>query len=437
MNLKNFNYPHTLAISIIGACTLLTACFPDNEGNEKATIYRVNQMTQDVMKEFYLWYDEVPTVDPTDYDDPQEYLNQLTYKQYDKWSFIISHKEFNDYFEKGEFAGHGFQLSIDVNNQFWIAFVFKNSDLYPQGVRRGWRIDKINGSAVTLENYDQLMGADEVGVSNVFTFQLPNGSTQDITSTKKPIAINAVLQYDTLHVANKIVGHLVYQTFIEPSIPELEEAFSFFQQTNVSELILDLRYNGGGDMVPETFLANCIGGLNFNGQKYHTLKHNDSFSGWDTTVYLQANDFSINLDPKRFFVITSKNTASASESVISGLNPYMEAILIGDNTHGKPVGMEGISYQQIDRKVADYLLFAISFKIINSVNESDYFDGLPVDKVVSDDLIHDFGDRNEAALKEAISYIETGHFSTTSVKKDGRPQPYLPLKGFQQIRQAY
>jgi C-terminal processing protease CtpA/Prc len=112
------------------------------------------------------------------------------------------------------------------------------------------------------------------------------------------------------------------------------------------------------------------------------------------------------LSLSRIVIICTRETASASETVINGLKPFLDVKLVGDTTNGKPTGMNVWSY-------ADKFIFApITFKMVNSAGQGDFFAGFPPDKYVVDDITHDFPDRNESCLKEAISYLETGSFST-------------------------
>jgi hypothetical protein len=123
---------------------------------------------------------------------------------------------------------------------------------------------------------------------------------------------------------------------------------------------------------------------------------------------------SYSLSLPRIVVITTRLTASASEAVMNGLDPHLNIISVGDTTNGKPVGMNGWTCGN------KYFFWPITFKLVNSSNEGDYFDGIAPNKIATDDITHDFIDRNEECLKEAILYLETGSFSSKGAKDFSR-----------------
>ena len=334
----------------------------------------------------------------------------------DKWSFITTIQAFQSYFKAGEYLGFGFGYSYDETGKSYIAFVFKDSELYTNGVRRGWQIAAIDGKSIQpFENLSPLMGEDISGVTRTFTFIKPDLTTIDVTATKDTVTINSVLAADTLHISGHIVGHLVFQTFIEPSATELDSAFSFFQSVNADRLIVDLRYNGGGDLDIATKLGSQIGGSSLNDQTFIKFTHNDKMKQYDASLNFVNEDYALALGSVIF--LTSKGSASASEALISGLKPYMNVVQIGDNTYGKPVGMHTWLY-------GNYAFLPVSFRMVNADGETDYFDGLPANDIVPDGLKYDFNDRREERLAAAIYYIENGTFP--SLKKSVTPNMPVP-----------
>ncbi len=111
----------------------------------------------------------------------------------------------------------------------------------------------------------------------------------------------------------------------------------------------------------------------------------------------------------RLIVITTRSTASASENLINGLKPYLDVKTIGDNTSGKPVGMQGTDFQ------STYMFWPITFSVTNAEDKGDFFDGFAPEKLVPDDITHDWNDRRELCLKEAIYYLENGSVSTKGI----------------------
>ena len=142
------------------------------------------------------------------------------------------------------------------------------------------------------------------------------------------------------------------------------------------------------------------------------------------TTKFQPPDFPLDLG--RLLVIASGRTASASELLINGLRPFMDVLLVGENTHGKPVGSRPFRY-------GGYAISPISFKVINDQGEGEYFGGFPVDAQVADDVTHPFGDLEEARLKEALNFVKSGAFTVAGGARTASPTPdkAIELKGFQ------
>jgi carboxyl-terminal processing protease len=367
-----------------------------------------------LMRQWYYWYDLMPTIKKENYADPYQLLEAMKYKTLDKWSFVADYNEFVAEMQ-GEFVGHGIRVGLDDSGKARIAMIYSGSPLYKvNGVRRGWIVKSVNGYDIAkiltdkdAAAYNTAFGASTAGVTNKFVFTKPDGTDIEISSVKTSFTINSVLLYDTLHLSTGITGHLVFESFISPSPAELAAAFKFFEENNIKDLILDLRYNSGGYLSVAQTLATEIGGkpLANSGSVFGVLKYNDKNQDQNYS-YKFDKSVQVNISLTRLIVISSRLTASASEAVMNGLKPFMNIITIGDTTSGKPVGMNG---WQVGEK---YFFWPITFKIVNKDNEGDYFNGIIPDKLVSDDITHDFNDRNELCLKEAIKYIETGTFST-------------------------
>jgi carboxyl-terminal processing protease len=428
--MKKMNFIRILLISFIVLSFYTTSCW-DNQHSDTESITSLNKNILDLMQDKYLWYNQVPTnVNPDDYDDPNEFLDALLYKPIDKWSFLITEEEYIQYFVEAKFYGHGFSFGADQLGKLRVAYLFDSTDLYSAGVRRGWIIKKINGTAVNINvDVSELLGSSEPGVTNVFLFEKPDGTEVEISSTKGEVAMNEVLYCDTLHVSDKIVGYLVFNGFIGYAKEELTKAFTFLKNAEANELIVDLRYNGGGDVDISTYLASLIGGSTTSGKLYTKMANNDKNTDSDKLINFTNEASALNLN--RVFFITTSGSASASEAVINGLEPFMPVYLIGTQTHGKPVGMEGYQFRN-----SNYIIFPITFKLTNASGYGDYYDGLPVDKESPDDVTHDFGDRNEECLKQTLYYIQNGSFISTK-----SASPILTykhkLKGLRQFDAAY
>ena len=380
--------------------------------SEKELELQAARAVYDLMTDWYLWYDSMPFINKEDYTNPESMMSAMRYLPRDIWSYVGLYEDFQSYFEEGVYEGHGFSYMGDEAGNYWILFVYKNSDFYKAGVRRGWIILKVNGTTIPPQaNLSDYMSE----TTDVFLFLKPDGSTVEITSTRKLITINPVLHADTLHVDGKIVGHIVFNSFIEPAIAELDSIFSSFKDLGVQELILDMRYNRGGQMNVAQKLASLIAGSSHAGKVFVEYIYNDKRHE-ENRDYLIQNEIN-SLSLSELIVLTSGSTASASEAIINGLKPYMTVTTIGSPTYGKPVGMNVWRY-------ADYYVFVpVTFRLVNALGEGDYYAGLPVDSNMDDGLEWDFSDRNEIYLKEAIYYLSNGTLTGTSMPL----KSYIPL----------
>jgi carboxyl-terminal processing protease len=397
--------------------------------------YTTDEMARDelydVMNQDYLWYNLMPAVVKEDYKTPYTLLEAMRYKALDRWSFIQTYEEFIAMYS-GSFVGHGIRIGLDPSDQTRIVQIFSESDLFKKGVRRGWIIKNLNGTPLApiflsgdAAAYNSLIGPAQAGITNTFDFQTPEGKDSTITTTKSSIILNTVITADTLHLSTGVTGYLVFDQFIPPSNAELDTAFSFFRKSNITSLIVDLRYNGGGDLNVLTNMASYIAGSARINLPFINFTYNDKLLSENSTFKFRSVSAPVNVSKLVF--ITTRYTASASEDLINGLRPYFNANLvsIGDTTDGKPVGMNLIQYSN------SYMFWPITFNVLNSEGHNDFFAGIAPQKYVTDDVTHDFGDKNEACLKEAIYYLENGSFSSKggyiyrpSVQFSEKPEKY-------------
>ncbi len=366
-----------------------------------------NEALLDYMKEWYLWYDSMPDVSAKNFATHQELLDTLIYKPLDRWSFIQKTSEYNDYYTRGIYTGHGIGLRWNTEGNLKVAYIFDDSDLKGSGVSRGWEITAINGNDITPgQPIDtSILGPDEEGMQNSFTFRNLSGIAQTLTSSKKIIDINSVLYSDVIDVAGKKAGYFVLQSFTEASQDELTTLFSGFANEDIDELIIDLRYNSGGVVDVANYLGNLFfGEVAFKGT-FLKFIYNEKKS--DRNVELRFDPEINSIIVPRVFFITSRSTASASEVLINSIKPYDDRIsmnIVGDTTHGKPVGM-------IAKQFTDYTLVPVTYYMYNRDNEGEYFNGLAPDFYVADDLDEAFGSQEEDCLLEVLYYIENGTFS--------------------------
>lgn len=414
-----------ISLLLIISLIILGSCKKKDEPSSEVTPAMARDSLYYIMKTYYYWYNLMPLVDKEVYSDPYELLEGMRYTELDKWSFVADYDEFLDEME-GTFVGHGIRVSLSEDKKARIAQIYKNSPLYPEGVRRGWIIKSINGfdlAKILLDNdnaaYNTAFGEPVEGVTNNFVFEDPDGITKNVSSTKKSFTINSVILYDTIWLdpaGTKKAGHLVFESFILPSQQELQTAFAFFKANGVSDLILDLRYNSGGYLDIAQQLASYIGGSTLIGKTFAMLQYNNKLQAANQTYQFKTSSYSISLP--RIVVITSRLTASASEAVMNGLSPHITVASVGDTTNGKPVGMNGWPCGE------KYFFWPITFKLVNSTGDGDYFAGFIPDQLATDDVTKDFDDPEEKCLKEAILYLKTGSFSGKGPGSFSRSKQY-------------
>lgn len=422
----------SLTTLITGACKKdvpPVVVTPTLTADEQARDYLYTKMNSN-----YFWYNLMPVVVKENYPDPYKLLDAMKYKKLDRWSFVETYAQFQVQ-NQGGFVGHGISLGLDPYKNVRIAQIYSNSPLYSKGVRRGWIVKKLNGTDLapifTANDgtaYSNLIGASQAGITNTFLFQTPAGKDSTITSTKASFTLNTVIIADTLHLKSGITGHLVFDEFIPPSNQELMTAFSYFSQNNIKDLIVDLRYNGGGDISVLTNLASYIAGAPKFNTPFLKLTFNDKNTASNKTYNFNSVAYPLSLT--KLIVITTRGTASASEDLINGLRPILDVKCFGDTTNGKPVGMVGVQYK------TDYMFFPITFSLVNSADFGDFYKGIAPEKYVIDDITKDWNNRNESCLKEAIYYLEHGSVSAKALSVNHQPSIRFS-EGTEKINNAY
>ncbi len=415
------------------------SCGGDRAGDlikapNSCSIESENEFVYEYMKSTYLWSDKIKHIDYMDakYRSIEILLEDLKYKELDKWSYITSTKSYDQYFEDGQYVGLGFSQAIDADkNESIIRFVYPNSPADKANLKRGDKILKINRLSIkdiqTYNLWTTIYGESEVNVSvNLYVLD-KFGNHKDINISKDIVSIKTVLYKDVLKIDNKNIGYLLFQSFIEPSIQELDEAFEYFVNNSVDELILDLRYNGGGRVDVANHLASLIGGNLVAFKIFAKMRHNKNspYSDYEIPYQIfQKNSLSLN----RVFVITTQNTCSASELVINSLRATpngIEVITVGESSCGKPVGMYGTNF-------CDKHISPIQFSIQNADDKGEYFDGIAPTCSEIDKIDRDFGDINESMLKTALYYIKNDQcLIETNSRGIKKKYKQIPLEGFQ------
>ena len=309
----------------------------------------------------------------------------------------------------------GFGVSLSTRNvdHVFVAQVFAASAASDAGFVRGDEIIAIGTSTADLipistllasNGFGDALGPSEAGVQRVFQVLTQTGVTEQRTVIKRTYSIDPVPEYKIIERPGLTpIGYVNLRTFISPAEAPLRTAFRAFRTRSVTDVIVDLRYDGGGLVsVAETLAKLLASGR--DGQPMYSSRFNSRHTNDQRTV-LFANDADAVSGLNIAFIATDR-TASASELVINILEPYANVAIVGATTFGKPVGQI-----PFDQKGCDVRLRLIAFKHVNRDNEGDFFAGLPNATfsdafcAASDDLVHPQGDAAEASVATAIHWI--------------------------------
>ena len=316
----------------------------------------------------------------------------------------------------------------------FIEVVTPGSSADKAGLKRGMLITKVDGQSVTEANFRSMLEKCYYGPS---VRVLPNriawsdtGAMQlepmaETTLTAETFTDPAVYRGEVVEVGRKRVGYLLYMGFEADFDTDLVEAFKLFRDSNIEELVVDLRYNGGGSVRSSTLLATLIIGEEFRGQTYCRMLYNAQRTAkGETGVYRigdsQVPDGKFVYQPiadavgqavnlKRIYVICSENTASASELLVNGLRGFdLDVRLVGMRTNGKNVGMEGYVDHKVDGE--EYTFMPITFYSENAKGFRDYSDGFVPDVEFDDSkyVPGDFATEDDAYFYIVSLWIQTG-----------------------------
>jgi carboxyl-terminal processing protease len=424
---------------LAGACNAPPTA-PDSLTSDCSPVGQ-NRFVRDNLRDIYYWYRNVGNANPAAYPSPEDYLDALRYRPLDtSFSFIAGQAADTAFFSESQFIGFGFSSQLLANDDLRVSDVFASSPAAEAGLERGARFLEISGRTVAdvvgRGDLGSIFGRSEVGVAVSIRFRDRRGVEKSATMVKRVVTIPTVSYTATYPVAGRTVGYIVFRNFVTPSSAALDAAFAQLKAAGANELVLDLRYNGGGLVSVAQHLAGLIGGSRTRDQIFVQFIHNDRYSARNFAYGFAEPPSALGLE--RLFVITTRASASASELVINGLRPYLRVVVVGDNTFGKPVGQYSFTF-------CDKVLHPVSFSTQNARGEGDYFSGLVPDCRAADDLTHAFGDPAEASLAQALGFVQSGQctlrlVSQADTQARGRPaEPLQPHRenGWQQLVGAY
>ncbi len=395
-----------ILISLVLVFTLSACEWSSGDDNQGYTCSARDQkrFVRDAADYWYLWNDLLPKKTKVSrYESPVDLLDDLISVQpLDTFSYLTSAVADAAFFGAGEYIGFGFSRKFLASDDVRLTRVFTGSPAEAAGFARGQRIVALNGRSIA--DIEAAEGIDEVldGATVEFTMLEADGVTEfTVEVTRDIVTIDPLPQTQLIPTqAGPPVGYLELAAFINTANAPLETAFADFQANGVTDVIVDLRYNSGGLVATADLLANLLGGSVAENLPFtRTLYNPDRSEDFDTETVFELLANSINLS--RLVVITTASTASASEIIINGMEPHVEVTVVGDQTFGKPVGQIGLVF-------CGAALRLTAFQTVNANDFGDYFDGLPADCPVADDLSVPVGDGGDPNLVAALGYLETG-----------------------------
>ena len=381
------------------------------------------------MSKNYLWSDEMPE-SPDMSAAPATFYTNLLYEygntSGDRFSQIVNVANVNNTPQ----AGYDYVFLSTVGSQYiyaYINYVVEGSPAESAGIKRGDIFLRVNGVKLTRSNYSGLM--QEMASTHTLTRGSITENNSLIDADDVTVSVGYVqddpIFLEKIHtIDGKKIAYLVYNSFTpdngDGSLEYdrlLNAIFGKFKTEGVTDLVLDLRYNGGGVLSSATNLASMITSMDNVGKVFMNRTYNNNLqkeylNKYGEEYFIDRFVGSVNGENKnhlglnKLYVLVSYRTASASELIINGLKPYLDVVLIGrDKTVGKNVG--ALVVNPTDVRIP-WTLHPIIVKISNSENYSDYANGFTPDIYENEYDIKDpkaLGDVNEKLLSKALSDI--------------------------------
>jgi carboxyl-terminal processing protease len=417
---------HTTLKALVAGAALLAAC---GKSQDPCSSDNLKLETLQIASSWYLYPDLLPTlVDLGAFAGPADLLDGLTFQARSQgldrfWSYTTTPAAQQAFFTDGTFVGFGVNLLTRTDGSgtghLFVSQVYTGSAADLAGFKRGDEIVAI-GAADPLTPVSTLIASDTVGdalgpatagIQRLFDV-LPADGTPMVrramtkgTYNLDPVPRWLVIDRSTLIPPLPPAGYVALRSFITPAETPLQQAFADFQAAGVKDVIVDLRYDGGGRIGTAELLANLLGG---------GLATKPMFE-LDYNVFNQGSNFvdtfapvAATLTPDHVAFLVSGATASASELVPNALAPYLPVLLVGHQTYGKPVGQVGFQDSQ-----CGLVVNLVSFRLTNSAGNTNYYGGLPYSGfpgcavAADDDLTKDTWDPTEGQTAAALAMLQT------------------------------
>lgn len=358
------------------------------------------------MLDYYLFSNRVEVnPDLSSIASPEQVTTSLRVQPEDDFSYMADESAYSAFFNEGEVFGYGWNFARASNGSWFFSLIEPGSPLDQAGVNRGDQLLSINGNVIDdtffpgTNEFSSVTYPADTSITIDVEIRNSASNIQTLSVGREQYNLQTVLQSTVLETNGVSVGYLAFYQFLQTSTAELDQAFELFADSGISELVLDLRFNGGGRVDVANELASYIIGTGRSSDIFARFSYNDKY---------QDNNFSINYIDQvtapqlnRLFVLQSGNTCSASELVVNSLRAYMEVITVGDTSCGKP-------YATTPNVACSKVLNALEIDIQNADGAGGYFQGIGADCPVAENVSFELGDEAEPLLAAALGYVNTG-----------------------------
>ncbi len=372
-----------------------------NGAGSSCSVEEINRWVNERMRDTYIYYDQVPVLNLDEYDAPEQLVRDLRVFP-DIYSSLVDQVSDEDVIANSNVTRFGFWLQQASDGRQHFASISGNSPMERAGIQRGDELLAINSiplAEVTDEQWlEFIVGEPGEELTTIFTVRSGVSTETDYIVTKTTYTESTVPVFGTYEQTNNEVGYLQVTAFRGTTAAEIDNAVAFLADAGISELILDLRYNGGGFTAVARQLASQIAGPSFISEVYSRRVFNDKYSQFDLDLFIEPQ--ATNLELSRLVVLTTGSTASASETLTNGLSPLIDVVVIGSRTEGKP-------FTSVAQDFCGKRLHAMSSLTTNGANQSVLGGLIPTCEVV-DDFLAPTDSINDALTGAAFNYIQTG-----------------------------